>query len=495
MSLSMALFALTLPSQPMSFAPQEEGACCVGFLPNSKTFVYGTIDGQLCISGPNSRVLYEPKGSAVALAVSPNGQTVACCFHGWAGTPWSGLVIIWDIEKSREVARIRQRADAIAFSPDGARLATAGKSGLRLWDVSNGAELRTLEDVSSDCVTFAPYGQTLAVANHSSVRLYDAATGKLVRRIGGVAGYIRGLAFSPDGRRLAVTGSGAQRMEGDHVVYWAKSGDDLMQGIQDGQFKVWEVATGQELLAVTAHGWWTCGAAFSPSGRMVAFADDTSIEVWDIATNKCSQRFESDETWVGGLAIGDNGRLLASANAGGIDLWELEEKSSPKEGSVGVLFDDLKMRDPKNATRAVFALAAEPGQSLPLLRKELRPVRGASREELANLVNDLGSNEFVVRQKAATELEKLERVAGGALQDLLRANPPLDVRRQAEYLLGQLEEPNLSTEIIRSVRAVEVLERINSPESRQILSDLANGHSEGRLTAEAKAALKRMIKQ
>jgi hypothetical protein len=61
-----------------------------------------------------------------------------------------------------------------------------------------------------------------------------------------------------------------------------------------------------------------------------------------------------------------------------------------------------------------------------------------------------------------------------------------------EALLGKLEGPVASAETLRSIRAVEALEHIATPEARDLLDRLAAGAPEARLTREAKAALERL---
>ena len=60
--------------------------------------------------------------------------------------------------------------------------------------------------------------------------------------------------------------------------------------------------------------------------------------------------------------------------------------------------------------------------------------------------------------------------------------------------MKKLERGGLSAETLRSLRAVEVLERIANPEARQMLSALAGGAADARLTVEAQAACKRIPK-
>src|SRR5205807_5563350 len=62
-----------------------------------------------------------------------------------------------------------------------------------------------------------------------------------------------------------------------------------------------------------------------------------------------------------------------------------------------------------------------------------------------------------------------------ALQKTLAGNPTLETRRRIEPLVAKLTGGILNAEQIRVVRAVEVVERIGTPEARQLLESLAQG--------------------
>jgi hypothetical protein len=77
----------------------------------------------------------------------------------------------------------------------------------------------------------------------------------------------------------------------------------------------------------------------------------------------------------------------------------------------------------------------------------------------------------------------------------LEAKPPAEVRRRAELLLDLADARHLSPEGLRTLRAVEVLERVANPEARKVLQSLASGAPGATVTQEAQAALKRLDKR
>jgi hypothetical protein len=110
---------------------------------------------------------------------------------------------------------------------------------------------------------------------------------------------------------------------------------------------------------------------------------------------------------------------------------------------------------------------------------------------VARLVADLDGSDFAQREAAGRELEALRDQAEAALRQALAARPSPEARKRLQALLadpGTVRSP----EVLRQVRAVQVLERVGSPAARQTLEALAGGAPAARLTQEARASLARL---
>jgi WD40 repeat protein len=111
----------------------------------------------------------------------------------------------------------------IAFSPDGARLATASFDGsVKVWDASSGRELRTFSGHNASVfgVVFSPDGKTIATASgDKTAKLWDANTGDVLLTLHAPNG-LTGVAFSPDGSQLATAGR-----DGTNRIYLLKVED------------------------------------------------------------------------------------------------------------------------------------------------------------------------------------------------------------------------------------------------------------------------------
>jgi hypothetical protein len=151
--------------------------------------------------------------------------------------------------------------------------------------------------------------------------------------------------------------------------------------------------------------------------------------------------------------------------------------------------------DARQGYQAICGLVNAPAQSVPYLKARLKPISAVDSPKIEQYIKDLDSNSFDVRQKASDELEKLRELAEPALKKALAAKPGLEVRQRLENLLSRLDGPLTSSERLRTLRAIEVLEKVGTPEAQDILKVLAAGAPEAGCTADARAALDRLSKR
>jgi WD40 repeat protein len=417
-------------------------------------------------------VLRGHKDTLSWLAFSPDGKLLA-------SASWDETVRVWDAEGGREIHRLAHagRPYGVAFSPDGTVLAvlfsvpSRSESAVYFCDPRTGKELRALPFVpqASGPLQFSPDGKVLAVGGNGEVHLRDPLTGKEVRRIDCQWLY----ALSPDGRTLvARDGHGAAHLwdvstgrrryafggaEQVRPFVLSPDGRLLVRATKKNEIQLWEMATGQERLRWPGHEDEVTCAAFSPDGRSLYTGSlDTAILCWDVA----------------GLGRRPPGTLSAR-----------EARS---------LWDDLCGEDAVRAGRAVALLAAAPREALPLVRRDVRSAVAADAKRLARLVAQLDHNLFEIRQGAMRELEEQGELAEPVLRDTLAAQPSPEVRRRAEELLEKLEAPLRASGRLRDLRAVELLERVGTPEARLLLEALARGAPAARLTREAKGSVERL---
>jgi hypothetical protein len=147
------------------------------------------------------------------------------------------------------------------------------------------------------------------------------------------------------------------------------------------------------------------------------------------------------------------------------------------------------------ALRAVQRLTRSPTESLRFLRENLDLQPKATRERLARLIADLDAASFARREAASAELARLGSLAEAGLKQAVEKSPSAEVRKRAEALLQKLEGRALTSSVLQSVRALEVLERIATPEARQVIAELAEGTVHARVSEEALASLARLTRR
>jgi hypothetical protein len=200
--------------------------------------------------------------------------------------------------------------------------------------------------------------------------------------------------------------------------------------------------------------------------------------------------------FIHGLAFSSDGRTLVS---GSMDttalLWDLRGRRPVRPlADLETLWKRLTDADAARAYQAMLEFATVPEQATPLLRERVHAAQAPDPRRLKQLLADLDSERFEVREHAARQIASIGDLARPALQEMLKGKPSLEVRRRVEQLLHDIKPAN-SPEALRALRAIEVLEHIGTDESRRALEALAQGAAESRRTREAKAALARITRE
>jgi WD40 repeat protein len=212
---------------------------------------------------------------------------------------------VGDLEKITVLTGHSDRVTDLAFSGDGAYLASTGYDGkIHLWEVSSWQEVYTLpiSEGELNTIAFSPDGSLLA----SGQAVWDVATGEVVHSLVEHLSAPAHVAFSQDGSQLVVEASRT--------------------------IKVWGVASWEEVLAFTAptESRWLFGISYSPDGKWLASGSggNGTVYFWSAATGELVFSLEQgNERDVHDIAFSPDGTILAT---GGTDyyarIWDISEK-------------------------------------------------------------------------------------------------------------------------------------------------------------------------
>lgn len=238
------------------------------------------------------------------LAVDEGGAPVAALVKagpGLAVRRWAG--------RQEKVTPLSDHfTRAARFSPDGRRVASVGSANVQLLERGSRRLVWQVAARDAYALAFSPDGRLLALGEGGQTRLLDVETGQIRATLRtssatwqvGARGLNRALAFSPDGRRLLV-------------------------GYEGGGAAVWNVASGEpewSARAVPAGKGWVLSAAFSPDGGRVALGTGSgAVQVFSLPDVQASATYSLSGA-VRTLVFGPDGSLAAGSLGGEVQRWD-----------------------------------------------------------------------------------------------------------------------------------------------------------------------------
>jgi len=255
------------------------------------------------------------KFAVYALAFTPDGRTLVT-----AGT--DGVMKLWDVSRRKEQFSVSWQQGpigAVAISLDGKTLAAERRNQVVLWDLHKRRERLAFPYLGRvDTLAFSPDNKMLAVGSTANtvVTIWDAETAERHMTLKGHTGWIRCLAFTPDGHTL-VSGSvdktvklwdmetgkaragftsrgqmevGSLSLTRDGTVLaWAtyefvggRTANDI--GKSRGIVKMVDPAGRKVLSTLIVQGGSVSAVAFSPDDRNLATGADRLVKLWDVAS-------------------------------------------------------------------------------------------------------------------------------------------------------------------------------------------------------------------
>ena len=435
----------------------------------------------------------------------------------------------------------------VSFSYDGkcVALRSSTDSDLHLWDISAAKEKFRLSldrDNNANCASFSNDGQFLAVGHQwSGVSVWDLTKERrlwAVKGVRGTAAHACLVALSPDGNTVASTDPTETNRIATKIVLWELptgkvlhrlscravdsfifSPDSKTLACGDGNDAIilWEVTTGMQRQRFVAPGTFIGSIACSANGRTLASTDYLVnplrgvIRIWDAFTGSEIQQMHGDEGAFTSVFFSPGGKTIASTGTDTtILLWSVKQANqrahvgpdkTPSEmaeldsDSLLSLWHDLANDDSSKAYRAMGRLLMSGNKTAAFLKQKIVPALPNDQRQTQQWIADLESKNFETRAKAMDGLRKLGDLAEPVLAKGLASNPPLEAKRRMQELLDEIRRPVTTPDKLQTLRAIEVLEHIGSPNAKEVLRTLAAGAPEARVTREAKASLDRLAKR
>jgi WD40 repeat protein/serine/threonine protein kinase len=353
----------TTTEKRLGYLPSRSMPVCVAFSPDGDRLAAGETTGLVTVwrltrpvlpenqpeaslapapmeaGQPSARAFKGHQAAIEALAFAADGRKLVSISHDHTARCWD----MDDHEEARVLEKGRSQIDGLSYAPNGRHLALASMDdGIRIYDVMSTGSPRSLTTRPSRRAVFSPDGRTIAGAPDHHVTLWDTQTGDLLCTLGESEPHeIGAIAFSPDGRWLAVGVGGPNTFATDKpekveifdivarkecrtfaaptqvsAVAFSADGQVMAAAGHDGTIWLWGVPNWNEIVRWQAPaGTRYASILFLAGGQELAVgAVSGAIDFWDVRTRTQTRQIHGHIGCVSAMALSPDGRTLATAS-------------------------------------------------------------------------------------------------------------------------------------------------------------------------------------
>jgi WD40 repeat protein len=467
----------------------------------------------------------------VSLVFSPDSKHVASASF-WDST------LYWDMRTEKPKYKINDRGfRLLSFLPSGNNLImfpgerVSDGNGLLVWDrdlrkttrLIAGSEkellpgelkLAVLVDNAKTLVTVGKKGDAFSDPN-ALVVIWDLAKQTRLREFAIADISAHSLAASSDGSIAAIGTYNGEivlvNLSNGKTIMTLEAGEDpqdvvlalgsrmVVSWVTKDKISAWELLTGKEIFHLQHKCKLRSAMAISSDGCWLATTDGHRIWIWDLILGKPTIEFSNFDSEITCLAFSPDGMVLGSGcNNSTILLWDTSSLAASRRDLPVVdkkcllsCWDNLASVDARKGHESMWMLIASPQQTVPYLRAKLAPARSIPEKRFRQLVSELDDDDYQVRDSAFQNLACQEEQITQRLRNELDNNLTAEQRSRIEKLLD-LPPIVRTPDRMRSLRAVQILERIGNSDAKAVLKILTTGAPEARLTQEAKESIIRL---
>jgi WD40 repeat protein len=489
----------------------------VAFRPDGKRFAFWGDRRVLLWDAETGKPLQPPvnthREAPSWVEFSPDGKQLAVA----AG----GEVCLWSIPDGRLLNRLQVQTESttlepLRFSPDG-RYLTLNNNDFQVWEIASGNRVATIPE-SVHSLHIVENGTQIYLTQNQRIKHREFPSLKLIRDLKIETPISPEIRVFPELNRLVVRDYGSLKFyelktskllhsfspEPENTRYqslWVSPYSDWVSTLQiNGHWRSYHLLTGKTSKTECAPLNWLTDKLSVGRRHLYAYTiwDGDSDSYWhcgfiDPRTGTKLRHEIAMDRSIGCMTLSPHGRYLATGCPDTTvlvwDLWAMQAAASPlrRESNLNELWNQLD-GEADLFPQLASQFLARPTESLKLLEGKLMPATPLSPQEITRALDSLYSRRFSAREKAQRTLEQFGPQAIPSIRNAFETASEEDIRNRLQQILDRSDSPHQSGDRLRLLRSIEILERLNSPESRTLLQKLSQGDPEALQTRAARSA-------